>query len=53
MLILRRQKPLALSLSVGDCSVDRLREVSLNLCTEQSPKESDDTRGCTDTILTS
>ena len=37
-------------LSLGDCSVHRLREDSRNLCTEQSPKESDDTRCCTNTI---
>ena len=37
------------SLSLGDCSVHRLREYSCSLCTEQSPKESDDTRG-TNTI---
>jgi len=38
------------SLSLGDCSVHRLRKDSfINLCTEQSPKESDDTRGCTNT----
>ena len=39
------------SLSLGDCSVHRLREDSRNLCTEQSPKESDDTRYCTNTIV--
>ena len=45
------------SLSLGDCSVQRLREVtrglssSRNLCTEQSPKESDDTRCCTNKIV--
>jgi len=47
------------SLSVGDCSVHRLRDSSRklcterssrSLCTEQSPKESDDTRCCTNTI---
>ena len=32
------------SLSLGDCSVHRFRESPLKLCTEQSPKESDDTR---------
>ena len=39
-------------LSLDDCSVHRLsKDLSfLNLCTEQSPKESDDTRGCTNTI---
>jgi len=31
------------SLSLGDCSVHRIREDSLILCTEQLPKESDDT----------
>jgi len=39
------------SLSLGDCSDHRLRENSRNLCTEQSPKESDDTRRCTNTII--
>ena len=38
------------SLSLGDCSVHRLRKDSRNLCTEQSPIESDDTRCCTNTI---
>ena len=39
------------SLSLVDCSVHRLREESsLNLCTEQSPKERDDTRCCTNTV---
>ena len=38
------------SLSLGDCSVHRLRESARNLCTEQSPKESDDTRCCANTI---
>ena len=38
------------SLSLGDCSVDKLRQPTLNLCTEQSPKESDNTRCCTNTI---
>ena len=38
------------SLTLGDCSVHRLREDSHNLCTEQSPKESDDTRCCVNTI---
>ena len=37
------------SLSLGDCSVHRLREGCRNVCTEQSPKESDDTRCCTNT----
>jgi len=39
------------SLSLGDCSVHRLREDSGNLCTEQSPKESGDTRCCVNTIV--
>jgi len=39
------------SMSVGDCSVHRLREDSRSLCTEQSPKESEDTRCCTNTIV--
>jgi len=39
------------SLSLGDCSVHRLREDSRNLCTEQSPKDSDGTRCCTNTIF--
>ena len=38
------------SLSLGDCSVHGSRKASRNLCTEQSPKESDDTRCCTNTI---
>jgi len=38
------------SLSLGDRSVNRLREDSRNLCTEQSPTESDDIRCCTNTI---
>jgi len=29
------------SLSLGDCSVHRLRESSRNLCTEQSPNDSE------------
>jgi len=38
-------------LYLGDCSVHRLRgDSSRNLCTEQSPKESDDTRCYTNTI---
>jgi len=55
MLIFRRTivlvQHLISSLSVGDCSVHRLREDSRNLCTEQSPKEIDDTRCCTNTIV--
>ena len=39
------------SLSLGECSVHRLREDSHNLCTGQSPKESDDTRCCVNTIV--
>jgi len=39
------------SLSLGDCSVHRLRESCRNLCTEQSPKDSDDTRCCTNTFV--
>jgi len=41
------------SLSLDDCSVHRLREdESGNLCTEQSPKESDDARCCAnETVL--
>jgi len=35
--------------SSGDCSDHTLRVSSRNLCTEQSPKESDDTRCCTNT----
>jgi len=42
---------LVLSLCLGYCSVHRLRRTSLNLCTEQSPKESDDIRCCTNKIL--
>jgi len=39
------------SLTLGDCSVHRLREDSRNLCTEQSPTESDGTRCCNNTIV--
>ena len=39
------------SLSLGDCSVHRLRESSRNLWSEQSPRESDDTIWCTNTIV--
>ena len=39
------------SLSLGDCSVHRLRQSSRNLCTEQSPKESDETKCCVNTIF--
>ena len=37
--------------TLGDCSVHRLREDSCNLCTEQSPKQGDDTRCCVNTIV--
>ena len=39
------------SLSLGGCSVHRLQEDARNLCTEQSPKENDDTRCCNNTIV--
>jgi len=39
------------SLSLGDCSVHTLREDSRNLWSEQSPKESDDTRCCNNTTV--
>ena len=39
------------SLSLGDCSVHRLREDSRNLRTEQSPKDSEVTRYCVNTIV--
>ena len=39
------------SLFLGDCSAHTLRESSRNLCTAQSPKDSDDTRCCTNTIV--
>ena len=55
MLIFRRKivlvQHLVSSLSLGDCSVHRLREDSRNLCTEQSPKDTDDTRCRTNTIV--
>jgi len=38
-------------LFLGDCSVHRLRESCRKLCTEQSPKGSDDNRGCFNTIV--
>ena len=38
------------SLPLGDCSVHRLREASRNLCTEQSPKESDSRNVCTEQL---
>jgi hypothetical protein len=49
---------LVLSLSAGDCPVHRLRkklflmQVFLNRCTRQSPADSNNTRGCKDTITT-
>jgi len=55
MLIFRRTivltQHLVSSFSLGDRSVHKLREDCRNLCTEQSPKESDDTRCCTNTIV--
>jgi hypothetical protein len=45
-------QPLVSSLSAGDCLVHRLRKFLLNLCTIQSPADSDDTRGCIYTITT-
>jgi len=39
------------SLSLGNCSVQRLRESSRKLCIEQSPKDSDDTRCCANTTV--
>ena len=36
---------------LGDCSVHRLREDFSKLCIEQSPKESDNTRCCVNTIF--
>jgi len=54
LLIFRRTvvlvQHLVLSLSLGDCSVHRLQEGCV-LCTEQSPKVSDDTRCCTNTTV--
>ena len=44
------QQPVS-SLSLGDCTVHRLGEDCRNLCTVQSPKESDDTRCCVNTIF--
>jgi len=55
MLLIRKTillvQHLVSSLTLGDCSVHRLRAESRNLCTEQSPKVSDDTRCCTNTIV--
>jgi len=45
-------QPLVSSLSAGDCLMHRLRKNFINRCTRQSPAESDDTRGCTYTIMT-
>jgi len=39
------------SLQRGQASLATLEEFSRNLCTEQSPTESDDTRCCTNTIV--
>jgi len=54
MLIFRRTnvlvQHLVSSLSLCDCSLQRLREVYRNLCSEQSPTECDDTRCCIKTI---
>jgi len=53
MLIFRRTNCISTAsgiVTLGDCSVHRLRESSRNLCTEQSLKESDDTRCCVNTI---
>jgi len=41
------------SLSLGDCSVHSLGESSLKLCTEQSPKNCDDTKCRTNTVCPS
>ena len=55
MLIFRRTivlvQHLIPAISLGDCSVHTSRDFSRNLCTEQSPKHSDDTRCCTNTIV--
>jgi len=55
MVIFRRTivltQHLVSSLSLGDCSVHSLREDCRNLWPEQSPKDSDDTRCCTNTIF--
>ena len=55
MLIFRRTvvlvQHLVSSLSLGDCSVHRLRaDSSRNLCIEHSPTDSEDTRCCINTI---
>jgi len=44
-------QPLVSSLSLGDCSVHRLQEDCRNLWSEQSPKQSVDTRCCVNTIV--
>jgi len=55
MLIFRRTvvlvQHLVSPLSLGDRSDHSLLQDSRNLCIEQSPKESDDTRCCTNTIV--
>jgi len=55
MLIFRRTivlvQHLVSSVSLGECSDHTLREDSRNVWSEQSPKESDDTRCCTNTIV--
>jgi len=51
MLIFRRTIVLTQHLVSWICSVHRLREDSRNLCTEQSPKDSDDTRCCINTTV--
>jgi len=55
MLIFRRIiviiQHLVSSLSSGDCSVHRLQQSSRNLCTKQLPKDSEDTRCCTNAVV--
>jgi len=55
MLIFRRAivliQHLVSSVSLGDCSVHSLQEDCRNLCIERSPKETDDTGSCTNTIF--
>jgi len=55
MLIFRRTvvlvQHLVSSLSLDDCSDHSLREDSRNLWSEQSPKDSDDTRCCTNRTM--
>jgi len=54
MLIFRKSNCISAASGIAtlfDCSEHRLREESSrNLCTEQSPKEGDDTRCCTNTV---